>query len=725
MRTKLARAGVSIVVSSGLIALSVGAVQAQASFGPIQLQSLDPLEQAETAGETALSQDDDYLTFEGALGGLRGIFRKSLTSGSIQLVAGGSAYVHEAGMATDASAPSISANGRYVSFTSSVALVKAAHSGSNVYVRDMNLPLPPTGSCDAQEEAEQHCPYELASARDGSSEGLSYVAGEGAIATGRVALNASGREVAFVVRGASDLSSAKPGELTTPPLQVAVRYLDRHETVLVSAEREIATGSMTGRPVVGGAVTPSLQMMTQAALALPGAAISGDGTTVAWLGAHIPAQAPTLADERRQIEVDDEHAGTDEAYDEPLWRRVSDGADAPIRRMIGGGDPLEPGCPPEGTLEVPACHGPYLNLLSSHWSGEQNHFGWLGLTSLCDGTPQLSYDGWDAALIGDPDGSSNLYLVNMDEGLDRDQAVRQLTREVPVAGLEVPGVLSQYVPGAGEIEDVAIAPGGEKIAFSTQRQQFPLAPPNYTETPPAQLGVAELYQIDLTGESLVRATHGPDASASEQVGVFGYAPAKGATNPSYSADGRTLAFADTASNLVFGDANDASDAFTVLDEPAVALPGPVDIGPPPVSLEPPRAQWRLSVVPVLRADGSVMLDVDVPGAGKLSASASATVPVLVRGTGRSSRKRHPARRARRRPRSVLALRSIAAAHTSVRSDGLVGLVVKVSAGYSKLLSTKAGIYATLHVSFKGPGGPALTQSLALSLHRIAKRRSRQ
>jgi hypothetical protein len=637
-------------------------------------------------------------------------------------VAGGSAYAPQAGEATDASAPSISSDGRYVSFTTAAALVHAANPGSNVYVRDMTLPPPAGAQCTAQEEQAEggkRCAYELASARDGSTQGLTYERStEGATASGRVALSADGREVAFVVRGASDLTSAEPGRTTTPPLQVAVRYLDPPQrTVLVSAERE-ASGQMSRRPVAGGAVTPSTQMGTRGGVGAPGAALSGDGSTVAWLGAHIPAQAPTLNGEGHQIEADDEKVS--EAYDEPLWRRIAAGPGAPTRRMVGGGDPLAPGCPPGGTIEVPACRGPYPKLAwEGSRGGEESNYGWLGIGGY-DGIPQLSYDGWTAALIGDPDSTSNVFVVNMREGLDRAQALRQLTREVPVANTVNPGFLPAYVAGAGDVHEVAISPDGQRIAFTTQRQQFPLAPPDYTETPPPRLGVQELYQIDLAREALVRVTHGPGGEASLEGNGSAPVTPNGAAAPSYASDGLTLAFADTASNLVFGDANGASDVFTVTQREDAAVPGPVLIGQAPAGQAPAAARWSLSVVPVLHRDGSATLYVVVPAAGELSATASATVPVAARASLRRARRAraHGAPSAGRRVE--LLSRTVAAARAASAAAGLLELPLRVYPRYAALLRTAAGVYATVRVGFRAAAGPPLLQTLALSLRRSAR-----
>jgi hypothetical protein len=540
--------------------------------------------------------------------------------------------------------------------------------------------------------------------------------------------------VVFVTEGASDLTSRDPSELTTPPDQVVVRYLNSETTMLVSAERSQSTGQMndcpaaagaarpTECPVAGGAVTPSMQPGFEGSYLAPGAALSGDGSTVAWLGAHIPAQAPTLNGEHQQIELDDQHSEDDETYDEPLWRRIAEGPTAPTRRMVGGGDPLEPGCPPEGTIEVPACQGPYPRLA---WEGTrggfEHNYGWLGIQRY-DGTPQLSADGWSAVLIGDPDGTANVFTVDMHEGQDRVQALRELTPEVPVADTVNPGLQPKYVTTAGDVYEVAISPDGTRIAFTTQRQQFPLAPLSYDEEPPAQLGVVELYEI-VGGEALERVTHGPDGSASLEGSDPVIITSSGAAAPSFTNDDRTLAFADTASNLVYGDTNGASDVFSVTGDESSGTTGSATIGASPPGQEPAAPRWRLSVVAVTHSSGEATLDVVVPGAGLVSATATATVPVTV--SARSARRSQGSVANRRRllePARALELRSrtVATAEMSSAVPGLLELPLRVFSHYASLLGTKAGIYATVRVTFTGAGGPPLAQTLTLSLRRAAE-----
>src|ERR1700720_416584 len=96
----------------------------------------------------------------------------------------------------------------------------------------------------------------------------------------RVALSADGRKIVFVNGG-----------------QVYLRDLDTRTTTLVSVRRNPETGAMEpGVPVPGGAVMEGHQLSL-----LTGAALSADGTTVAWVGTHLPAQVPLLADEEKTI----------------------------------------------------------------------------------------------------------------------------------------------------------------------------------------------------------------------------------------------------------------------------------------------------------------------------------------------------------------------------------------------------------------------------------------
>jgi len=655
--------------------LVVGALQAgsaQAAPGPIQLVSRSATEHADFAETPALSLDGRFVAFRGSLGGRMGILRRDLTTGAIAEVVAGDAYTEP----PDATEPSISADGRFVAFTTTASLdptnddLGGTVEDSDVYVADMGT-TPPT--------------YELASALDGSSAGLSYADNAGSIASGRVSLSAGGRELVFVTSTASNLTGS-PAALETPRLQVAVRNLATRETRLVSSSRDPLSGAMeAGVPVSGGAVASNPTSIA------PGAALSADGSAVAWLGANVGAQAPLLSDEAAEI------AGGALLYDEPLWRRVPTAAELspPTRRVVGGGDPLAPGCPVGGTLAVPACRGPFPDLADGHPNLEFNQCasanGWIAGRSRLDFVPKLSADGRTVALLGEPNGFANVFVARMDEGLPRVQAVSQLTREVPIA--ENNGCrTSENLATAGDITGVAISPGGDRAAFTTQRQQFPLAPPNLIGGPPAGMGIAELYLVDLGGKTLERLTHG--ATASEPSKRLEEAEDKlngalGAATASFDAGGETLAFSSRASNLVPGDGNGemtgalGSDAFLVTYPRVVSGPDSSRLSPPPPPIL-PRPRRRLVASAASRPDGSVRLTVSVPGAGRLGVKARTSAGLA---------------------------RTVTAAGRRVRTASVVSFSLRAEHRYLRLVRSKSGLEAKLEVRFSGPGGKPLRDVL--------------
>jgi hypothetical protein len=596
----------------------VSATPARAEIGPVQLLSKTAAEQAQEASETALSADGHYLAFSGSIGGLRGIFRKDLRTGAVVPVMAESNF-EEAG-APDKFSPSISADGRYVSFTTGIRLDEDDDSpaSSDAYVADMSS-SPPS--------------YELASALDGcdpaqstphSPCGLVYSAGEGGSeASGRVALSADGRKVVFYTTAKSNLTS-EPGGSTegtpTPALQVVFRDLETDKTTLVSVERNPETGAMTDLPVAGGAIAAHRNLVN-----LRGAALSADGTTVAWLGAHVLRQVPVLSDEKGLIAHWDFDGSAETPYDEPLWRRMADGPQAPTRRIVGGGDPLAPGCPVGGTLADPTCQGPFPQLAATKSNVDAFSTGWLG-PEWVNGVPQLSANGRIVALIGNPIGATNLYVVNMSDGLSRKQALQELTREVSVSPVDPTAEINTpaNIPRNGHIFDLALSADGERIAFVTARQQFPLAPPSLVGLQPSSLGLTEVYLIDRDTQTFRWVTHGT-GGASEASSTTGFELSEvqhglGATAPSLDANGDLLAFTSDASNLVEGDGNDAKDAFLVDVAAASRTTGPADISPAPRKRRIKRP-WRLALSAYSLPDGRVRLIAIVPSTGRLSAGA--------------------------------------------------------------------------------------------------------
>jgi hypothetical protein len=719
-------------------------------FGPISLASEGVTpggsvpQQLDYAHDPAISGDGRFLVFDGSLGGVTGVWRRDLLTGAVQQVAGG-----------DAELPSISADGRYISFTTNEgrALARitndevnpAEPEAVNVYVRDMSAGPQDPGA------------FIVVSAASGSEEPLTYPSGSttiGSAAAGRSAISGDGREVAFVTTAVSDLTDPQtPSEPTTPALQVAVRYLDSKETKLVSVNRE------TGGPVSAmeaGQAYGAVFAGTGAADAPfgrppsygqygsgppPGASISADGSTVAWMGTNIDQQAPLLAAEARKP-----------LYTEPLWRRIAPGSETRTQRVTGGSDPQDAACAAGGETVLPQspspadpCEGPFVTPETSPVSGILVG----GATS--ELIPRLSADGYTVAFIshaplvalseffGSAGQQSDLYVADMHAGLTRDGALTPLTQLVAKEGSRA---------ADGGIFDFAISADGSQVAFVTERTQFALGSPAFVSARAPEPGMEELFDADLGDHTLTRVTRGIDAGPSArppavqpEPGHDPYNEGDGALSPSFSADGAEIAFSSTASNLVWGDGNtpssagygkpeDGGDAFVVEREAFVPLPTPQYVSPrgEPSASGP---AWQLGVTALSRKDGSVLLDVLAPAAGALRASAASAVLVRPAHPARSSRNkraRHSGKRASPgRAQPTVAFRTVSSRHTQTGAGGLTTVVLKLAAPYGGLASERGGLSATVTVTFAAAGQRTLRQTIPVTFLRTVKasRRSKQ
>jgi len=700
-----------------LLALAAPAAANAESTGPyssFQFASFGSIgegfgaEQFERAEDAAVAGDGVYVAMDGAIGGVRGIWRRDLTSEEVARVAPAPAIL-----------PSISEDGQFVSFTTSAPLIPSEdhNGGPDVYVRDMSKPF--AESCTAQTVEEHECPYALVSTPSKKAEALTYEnasPGRGALAAGRTAMSADGRYVAFVTTAESNLDGPH-----TPALQVAVHDMQSEATELVSAEIDPKTGlpvtveSGTGPQDVpvpvqeesggtygaafpGGASTPTFP---EAANATLGASISADGSTVAWLGQDLDEQSRVLEEEPFAPRAA-----------EPLWRRLRD-PNAPIRRVTGGSDPESAACEASGekslqtfvSLEDP-CQGPFeRNPTEGIFTANQSE---------TNGLPRLSANGMLVAFVaagakylpggnefgGAAEGEANLYLVNMLPGLTRVQAISRITEPAGKEGLV-------RVDG---IRDFAIAPGGGKLAFVTRRGVFPL--PGLSVLTP-QLSVAgenELYVVDLNAHTLARVTHGfggeeePTAQEHGETisGNDPYTEGQGAFSPSFSANGQVLAFTSTADNIVYGDGNSAADAFVALQSAFTPNPPEQKIGASPPNPS-PATPWDLFAE--ARALGAgAEVDAVTPGEGQISARLETR---LLQG---------------RRVRSAV----LAQAADDSAAGGIHELHLAIPAALLRLVSSK-GQQATVTVHFSAPGRPTLVASSEITIRghgRAAGRRRR-
>jgi hypothetical protein len=703
-----------------LAALAHVGLAAADVFGPIQLLSWRPVqvgpntipEQAESAGESTISADGRYVAFVGSFGGISGIWRRDLETGEVEQVAPGAAKL-----------PSISAEGRYVSFTTPARLAPQDdhNDAPDVYLRDMTKPCQSEGGAclpcseDQEEPEPESCPFSLVSAVNGSREGATYEylkQGEeesryGSLASGRSAMSANGEYVVFETAAESNLLG-----IATPAREILLRNIETDETTLVSSEYDPQTGTDTGVPVPsttegGSRFGAAFPVAAFGNASFGGASISADGSTVAWLGQEIGKQARLLSGEQ---------ANYNAQYDEPLWRRVSEGSSAPTLRVTGGSEPENPLCAASGETQLSSspslldpCQGPFA------LQGQPEFY--LLNTTNGNFVPQLSENGDTVAFLASArevaagqevlssEADDDLYVSQMGNGLTRVRALRRLT--------EIAGDISKPELAA-PIVDLAVAPDGSQVAFTTQRTLFPLGSLSSVSPVAAKANLKELFDVDLANETLTRVTHGytGEAAPSEFGGEGG--AANGAASPSFDESGNVLSFSSSADNLVYGDGNSASDVFLVKrtvftnSQPPQYLSSP----PPAPTVSP---EWQLYASAVPQADGAVVLNVDVPGAGELEAYASGDVPVRVR-----------ARRAGRF-RTVLATRSVASARAAVASTttGLQKLTLTLEHSYNALAGRSGGLYTTVQMLFTAPGHPSLQTTVDVSFRRtIRPRRSR-
>lgn len=500
-----------------------------------------------------------------------GIFRADLQTRSLELVAAGDLRDEDDSslVVRGAQNPSVSADGRYVAFSTGQPLVPAdTNPNVDVYVRDMTLA---SGSAGA---------YDLVSARDGGSQPAAYAPrvpsapglDPGAEVTRGAALSSDGQQVAFrVTEPASDLPD-RPGT-DTPPHQVFLRDRPARTTTLV-------TRSAIGDEPAGGAIGP--------------AGISGDGTTVVWTGSNAAAQTPFVGGEN-----------TDPAFLYYLWRRVGDGPSAATRRITGIADPDDAGCPADAQVAFDqSSTGPCFGPLTEQEANRANIAAQL---------PALSADGRRVAFLTGAGPRPNvttapgldLFVTDMAPGLSRKASTTELTRE---------GSVGDSATGS-PIESLAMSSDGRRLALTSTRTSFVLPALRTVGSVRAVAGVRELYVVDLPGRTIERATRaftGDDIDGDVANGV------------SLSSDGSRVAFTSLAGNLFFGDGNQRADAFVVTRQ---AEPPPVAGGPPPaagpdtVTEDPDDEPPSLPVRARTRRDGAVELTVRVPAAGGLRATA--------------------------------------------------------------------------------------------------------
>jgi hypothetical protein len=323
-------------------------------------------------------------------------------------------------------------------------------------------------------------------------------------------------------------------------------------------------------------------------------------------------------------------------------------------------------------------------------------------------TPAISADGSEVAFLGGPPNPASpeeerlvnrkldVFVVDMTAGLPERAAVRRLTDAHGARG------------PSPKATSLAISPDGLQVAFTAARVEFPLTPPFLTGEMPSQVGLAEIYVIDLRDDSLRWLSQTPGGGPSSLAPGIGISGVAGAASPSFGSDGVLLAFDSSASNLVAVDRNGSDDAFLVRDLTVPAgRPGHSQISPQPAPKQIHRA-WRFALRAVSLPDGKVRFIADCPAAGRLRASVVAAVP-----SWRRIEVRSPGGRRHRSRRRVLVKARVAGAAVKVRRDGITRVEARPSGPYRRLARGKGGLEGTATVSFAAPGHATLHESLSV------------
>jgi Tol biopolymer transport system component len=649
------------VAAAVLLALA-GAGAAQAFYpdgASIVSAHFGRLEQADDASQfAAVAGDGRYVVFQTRARNLYadddpdppgryrvgGIFRMELATRSIELVADGELRdeASDAPVTRGAQNPSVSADGRYVAFSTAHRLVAADTNGNvDVYVRDMAVPIRAAGA------------FELVSAKDGGNEPAAYAPRDpdlpgfnpGAEVTPGAAISSDGSKVVFrTIQVDSDLPD-RPGT-DTPGFQVLLRDRSADTTTLVTR------ATSDGAPA-GGALGP--------------AGLSADGTTILWTGRNAPAQTRFINGE-----------STDPAFFHYLWRRIADGPAAPTRRITGVSDPDDPACPPNVTVvfdqtSTGPCYGPLT----------EPEYLRANISNLL---PAMSGDGRVVAFLTGtgPRPNANtqpgldLFLTDMSPGVTRKAGTVELTRDAA----------ANDPKSSSPIESVTMSADGSRLLVTSSRTDFVLPALRFTGSGRLAADVRELYSIDLrarTIERVTRAYNGADIDGDVL------------NDPTLSADGSRIGFASFAGNLFFGDGFSHPDAFwtELRPEPqpgSAGGGGASGSGQGTVIVEEDPDGPDLGARVVSGRRGRIKLRLRVPGPGTATAAARARV-------GRPRARRTLARVTRFSPRAgtiTVELRIVRRYRRELQRRGRIRVRIAVtfspSRGGARLTRSVGGVF---------------------------------
>jgi hypothetical protein len=307
-------------------------------------------------------------------------------------------------------------------------------------------------------------------------------------------------------------------------------------------------------------------------------------------------------------------------------------------------------------------------------------------SALAQAAPQLSANGrivaflstqpatgHDPVYVGSPptELSTNVFVVRMTPGLSRTRALTRITSWASTNFNDV--------PLAGTIQDLAISPEGDRLAFTTSRTTFPHSPPALVTPELSQVGFNQLYVVDLKAGTMELVSLGYDGQ-----------PANGLVDaPTFSAANGPIAFASAATNLVYGGLSDITggeEIFVTTELHPPAVPGHQTVGPGPKghTFIP---EWKIGSKVRHLPDGGVAVHVTVPGAGRVLAAAT---------TSPEAGGMHLAR-------------------AQVRAAGLGTVILRLIPAhrYRRLIDRTGGMYAVVRITFRATGHPSLHGQIAV------------
>jgi hypothetical protein len=390
--------------------------------------------------------------------------------------------------------------------------------------------------------------------------------------------------------------------------------------------------------------------------AAPDPQLSGDGTTVAWTATNATRMARFLNGEA----ADRQHL---------LWRDMSAGPAAPARRVTGVADPDDGACPPGFTyVESQTATGPCYGPLAT---GEAMD---LGGSNPAAHPFALSDDGRRVALItlatlrpfenAAASRPGALYVVDMSPGVSRKAGTVRVA-SVPRAAFDVGNALG----------GTALSGDGRYAAFISREVAFQ-GPRPVGSFPTGPLDTHNAYMIDLaqgTVERITRAASGGDFSGPPRA-ADGTTIDPALNNLSVADGGSAVAFNAGDGNLFRGDGNGATDVQVVRRTEDLGgsgsgrAPG-APPGAPPPDLSEPRLFPLPAIHPLigdvrLTRSGVARVTVRVPAAGRLNAVASGRRGR--RGRGRAVPVGKDAERVRRAMTVTLRVRPSKAAKRALR-----------------------------------------------------------